>query len=242
MEIRRSMPDRKSPAPSASAMSAARSVSRVPAGLEGDPAQAGSLGQHVQVAGPIVGRSARRSWPGLTEFHENAARSRAGLGRRRGPAWRRCPRSASTASTMPCCTTQPWPTSTEPSARVTAARPIDVRARGSVGPDGVPSRLSGRPPRSPPRGRPAPGSPPRPAPAPRPRAARHRRRRRRARSGQDSRALGVRAEIEQGADGGQVLRGRGRCSRGGAASARISPAAPIRTSSCGYGLMTAASA
>ena len=43
------------------------------------------------------------------------------------------PSIASTASTMPCCTTQPWPTSAAPSARVTADAAGDVGHRLRIG-------------------------------------------------------------------------------------------------------------
>ena len=76
-----------SPAVSAAAIAAARSARMRAAGLERNPAQAGGRRGRATVAGPIVGRSARRSCPGLTSLTSTPpgpGRARSGAARQHG--------------------------------------------------------------------------------------------------------------------------------------------------------------
>ena len=103
-----SRPSRNSPAWLACWMQAVRSVNSVPPASNATPRRPAAWAASM-VRGPMVGRSARRSCPGLTILTSTPPGPGPRQGGRRGRAWRRCPRSPSTASTMPCCTTQPWP-------------------------------------------------------------------------------------------------------------------------------------
>ena len=82
------------------------------------------------VAGPIVGRSARRSCFGFLSL----IRTPPGPSRRR-PAQRASswsvPSTASTPSTRPCCTTTAWPTSSSP-RRVATATPWAMSRRAAA--------------------------------------------------------------------------------------------------------------
>ena len=82
------------------------------------------------VSGPMVGKSARRSWPGLTDFTNTPAGFAISNASSSGPQrdnMASVPSTASTATTTPAQTTQPWPTSTEPSG------PDDCNTPGDIG-------------------------------------------------------------------------------------------------------------
>ena len=121
---------RKIPAAAARAMVASRSRRMVPPASKAKPRSPAFCAPST-VRGPMVGRSARRDWPGLSAFTSTPP----GPSRRNPPArasMASVPSIASTASTRPCWITQPCPTSTAPSARQTAMpRWMSARARSS---------------------------------------------------------------------------------------------------------------
>ena len=93
------------------------------------------------VATPIVGISARRSCPGLASFTSTpAGPGRVTAGMRASMA--SVPSTASTASTMPCCTTQAWPISAAPMIFSTAI-PRSISAIAAVSGARVVSRPGG---------------------------------------------------------------------------------------------------
>ena len=193
-----------------------------------------------KVSGPMVGRSVRRSCPGLTSFTSTPPRpGRASDMQRASIA--SVPSAASTASTIPCCTTQPCPTSVAPSALATAMprRMSAIATASGEACDSLPAgpsaslRISWAPStRNPSSAKiltTAASNPSSPANAARPMRARMR----------APSASGRRSSSEGRRTGPTSTRSWHPCSR---SAAIIRPAARMRTISCGQGASTAGSA
>ena len=104
------------------------------------------------VAGPIAGRSKRRSWPGLAALATTRPRPHSAAARRRAAS---VPSTASIAPTTPSRTATAWPTSKLPSARITPkarCRSLSCAAVGSgpaIRPRPASARRASAPDRSP---------------------------------------------------------------------------------------------